>query len=315
MIPKIIHYAWPGRDNKSKLASYCIKNWLNVLDSSWKIMEWNPDTFDFDKYLKINRFFKEVYDRKLFAFISDYIRLVVLFKYGGIYLDTDVTIVKNFDEDMLNCKMFLPIQNQTYTEPAVFGSEKEHIFLKEMLDFYDDEIWKCKEYTIPNIIRKILKKKYNINNFPAKEEQKIFSTNDGLITFYPEEYFIPFRYGECFLPTCLTDKTTTIHWFNGSWCKDKNLSFLENKIFLNSQETEYLNICFKKYSEYQTKFNLKLFDMISLFKIMECGSAKNSIIKRKFYILHIPILKIVKKNNKTYIKLFGFIPLFKIKKC
>ncbi len=71
----------------------------------------------------------------------------------------------------------------------------------------------------------------------------------------------------------------------------------------------------RSHIEYQTKYNLKLFDMISLFKIMECDSIKNSITKRKIYILHIPILKIIEKNNKTYIKLFNFIPLFKIKKC
>ena len=101
--------------------------------------------------------------------------------------------------------------------------------------------------------------------------------------------------------------------------KNINLSSLNEKqksiieLIKNKEYKKILHTMKHSY-EYQIKCNIKLFDFISLFKIEEYLN-KVDLLKKKFYILHIPILKIVKKNNKTYIKLFGFIPLFKIKKC
>ena len=289
MIPKILHYVWIGAEKKG-LAAYCTKQWTEILPKDWEIKEWNYDTFNFEEVLKENKFFKEVYDRKLYAFVADYIRAAVLYKYGGVYVDTDVTIIKEFDENMLKCKMFLPIQNENLVEPAIWGSEKGHDFAKEMIDFYDKEIWESPEYSMPHIMGKLLRRKYGIKGFPKKEEQKIFSTKDGEITFYPEEYFIPFEYGTRFFPTCITPKTTTVHWFNGSWCADKNLSFLENKCEYMAEEEVKTTVnkpntnveCYKKEK-------IKLFNFLT-------------------------ILKIKKYNNKTKIYLFGFIPIIKIKK-
>jgi glycosyltransferase involved in cell wall biosynthesis len=230
LIPKIIHYVWPGRDKKNRLASYCIKNWREKLPSDWEIKEWNLDTFDFDKHIKRNKFFDKIYRRRMFAYIADYIRTYVLYEYGGIYLDTDVTIIKKFDSGMLACKMFFPIQNERLVEPAIWGSSKEHPFLKAIMDVYNEKIWQIPEFTFPDIVGRLLKEKYKLADFPSKGNQKIFSTLDSAITFYPEEYFIPARYGEKFLPSCITDKTTTIHWFGASWTKDiVNLEFLKNK--------------------------------------------------------------------------------------
>lgn len=243
-IPKIIHYVWPGRDEKKGLSKICIQSWKDVLPEDWEIKEWNFDTFDFEGHKLKNKFFREVCERNLFAFIADYVRAVVLYEYGGIYLDTDVTLLKPFDEKMLSQRMILAIQNERLVEPAIWGAEKHHEFTKTILDFYNDEIWNCKEYIMPDVFAKHLREKYNINEFEVKEKQEIFSTGDNAITFYPEKYFIPYRYQGQYLPTCVEPETTTIHWFRGSWCNNDKLSFLKNKYKTPKKELTFLQKIF-----------------------------------------------------------------------
>lgn len=99
----------------------------------------------------------------------------------------------------------------------------------------------------------------------------------------------------------------SIDWKNIDKNKTKLIKLILNKKYI------FLYRYLKKSHEYQTKYNLKLFDLISLFKIKEY-SDKNNFIKKKINILSIPFLKIIKKDRKTYIKLFGFVPLLKIKR-
>lgn len=253
MIPKKIHCVWPDKDNKSKLYKICYKSWQETLPNDWEIMEWNPSTFDVEKHRKNNRFFDFVCEKKLYAFCSDYIRTVVLYEQGGIYLDTDVTLLKPFSDEMLLNKMILPIQNGTQVEPAIWGAEAKHPFTKSILEFYQDEIWQNPEYILPDICMKKLGETYNIYRFERnKEKQQIFTTQDGEITFYPEKYFIPFRAGEHYKPDCIEDETVAIHWFNGSWTDKEHLDFLKTK----HQKKVHPKIqLFRKY--FGLKFNLK----------------------------------------------------------
>ncbi len=83
-IPKIIHYCWFGKGEKSDLAKKCISGWRDLL-KDYQIIEWNEDNFD----INANLYVKEAYENKKYAFVSDYVRLYALLNYGGIYLDTD----------------------------------------------------------------------------------------------------------------------------------------------------------------------------------------------------------------------------------
>lgn len=234
----MLHYVWPGKDDKSDMAKYCLKNWHEKLGRDWEIKEWNCETFDFAQHLKKSKFLQVVFKRKLYAFIADYVRTVVLYEYGGIYLDTDVTLVKKFDNTMLNQQMFLPIQNESLVEPAIWGAVRGHPFLKVVSDFFTDEINLSGEFIFPNIMKLLLDRQYKLGAFPAKSEQKKISTPDDMITFYPEEYFIPYRWDEKFMPTCITEKTTAIHWFKGSWCDEKTKIFFKAWFCANkSRET------------------------------------------------------------------------------
>ena len=91
MIPKKIHYCWFGRAAKPRLAEKCIKSWKKYCPD-YEIIEWNEDNFD----VNLNPYTKMCYTQKKYAFLSDYIRLLIVYRHGGIYLDTDVEIIKSF---------------------------------------------------------------------------------------------------------------------------------------------------------------------------------------------------------------------------
>lgn len=93
MIPKIIHYCWFGRGPLPELAQKCIASWKKYLPD-YEIKEWNEDNFD----VNIIPYTAEAYAMKKYAFVSDYARFWILHKYGGIYFDTDVEVIRPIDD-------------------------------------------------------------------------------------------------------------------------------------------------------------------------------------------------------------------------
>ncbi len=221
-IPKKIFYVWLG-DQKDKLANICIENWRMMLPD-YEIIEINEKSpyFDFDYEYNNCLWFRTVYDLKLWAYASDYIRAKVLYENGGIYLDTDITIYKSFN-NLLDSKAFLGVCLNKNVELAVFGVEKNNFLMKEMINFYDKKIWQSPDYITSSIITHLLVEKYNIepsmNNIVKKED----------ITIYPPEFFYPYHHSQEFNHKCITDNTYTVHWMEGSWHSKKNLFFLSNK--------------------------------------------------------------------------------------
>lgn len=92
MIPKIIHYCWFGRNPLPKSAIKCIESWKQFFPD-YQIKEWNEDNFN----VNITLYTREAYEKKKYAFVSDYARYWILYNYGGLYFDTDVEILKSFD--------------------------------------------------------------------------------------------------------------------------------------------------------------------------------------------------------------------------
>lgn len=255
-IPKKIFYVWGAEELKSRDVQMCIYSWQKICPD-YEIIEINENSkeyFNFEKELKENQWFKTVYKNKLFAYIADYIRIKVLYEHGGIYLDTDVTTLKNFDE-FLNAPAFLGIQQDSNSgtdnlEPAILGAQKGNKILKDILEFYKKDIWKSSIYSMPQIFRLILTDNYGEIYYPTKDEQITIKLSD--IYLYPEKYFIPYRFGENFSKECIKSETVTIHWWNASWHKRNIQYFLSNKHKVNPGKL--IKKCFELSTKYENKF-------------------------------------------------------------
>lgn len=196
MIPKKIHYVWVGGKEKPKDIKRCIKTWKKHL-KDYEIIEWNENNFDINSH----PFCKAAYAAKKWAFVSDYIRAYVIYKEGGIYLDTDVLVLDNFD-NFLNNNAFVGFENIDHPFTAVFGAEKNHPLLKDMLDYYDKlEDYKFSFKNNNTIsVSEILINKYN-----CKTNNQFQVLNQD-ITVYPDEIL------------CNPSKdSVTIHIFTGTW--------------------------------------------------------------------------------------------------
>jgi len=132
MIPKTIHYCWFGRNPKPKLAEKCIASWKKYCPD-WEIVEWNEDNFD----VMQNGYTRKCIREKKYAFLSDYVRLVVVEKHGGIYLDTDVELIKPLD-DLLQHSAFFGFETPEFVATGLgFGSVAHGEAVRSMLAEYD----------------------------------------------------------------------------------------------------------------------------------------------------------------------------------
>lgn len=223
MISKKIHYCWFGRNPLPKLTLMCIESWKKYLPD-FEIIEWNEDNFDIDLF----SFTKEAYEAKKYAFVSDVCRLYVLNKFGGIYLDTDMEILKPFD--LLETKFLIGFEDINYVNAGIIFSTKENHFLKVLLEKYqrinfNDYINKLSDITIPKIVTDelismglVLNNKYQVLN--------------NEIEVYPSEYFYPLNYftGK----KEVTTKTIAIHHYDSSWMTSKQKKIYKIKTFLIS---------------------------------------------------------------------------------
>lgn len=222
MIPKKVNYIWLGGKPKSNFANICLETWREKLQD-YEIIEWNENNLELDRLCKENRFLSECRKRKLWAFMADYLRLYVLYNFGGIYMDVDVQVLKSFD-DLLENKMFIGYEyfSRDYDDCVTEGTgimacEPENPIIKECLDYYKEEIWNSNAYYIPTILT-IVFKRHGVTDYKI----------------YPVDFFAPYDYRKDFSPTCVTSNTHTIHWFQASWHENKNIGlFLQTKHIKN----------------------------------------------------------------------------------
>ena len=131
MIPKKIHYCWFGRGEKPELAKKCIASWKKFCPD-YEIIEWNEDNFD----LNCNDYVRYCYTNKKWAFLSDFVRLVVVNEQGGLYFDTDVELVRSPDE-LLQYDAFYGFESDTAVNTGQgFGSAAKHPVMESMLRQY-----------------------------------------------------------------------------------------------------------------------------------------------------------------------------------
>lgn len=206
MIPKRIHYCWFGGNPLPKDALKCIDSWKKYLPD-YEIVEWNENNFDINS----NPYVKEAYENKKFAFVSDYVRLFAMYNYGGIYMDTDVEVVKPLDE-FLKHEAFSGFELPYCISTGIMASEKDFPLFGEFLEYYNDRHFIKEDgsfdmTTNVEIMTGIVEK-YGL----VKDGS--FQVVNGF-ALYPRDYFCPLddATGKMYK----TANTVTIHWFNKSW--------------------------------------------------------------------------------------------------
>lgn len=206
MIPKIIHYCWFGGKPLPKMAKKCIESWKKYCPD-YEIIEWNETNFD----LNYNLYVKEAYEAKKWAFVTDVVRLYALVTYGGIYMDTDVEILKPLD-DFLELEAFSGFEAKDRIPTGIMASAKSSPLFVELLNDYSEARFLKADgeldltTNVKRITDKCLKYGLNLNN------QK--QTVNGL-TLFPSDYFCPKDSDT--LKINLTKNSYTIHHFDGSW--------------------------------------------------------------------------------------------------
>lgn len=221
-IPKIIHYCWFGSGELSPEYLTYMETWKKYCPD-YEIKLWNENNYDITK----NQYMRQAYEKRMWAFVSDYARVDIVYKYGGIYLDCDVELLKPLDE-LLGTDMYCGFENCNCISLGLgFGAIPGHPYLKALLNYYeqlkfvgDDEkinLTPCPAYQTEVITQ-----------FGIVPENKFQQTNN--ITVYPTEVFSPYSYwgiGK------VTDKTYSIHHYSGSWVEaDDKLKFEQWKVQL-----------------------------------------------------------------------------------
>lgn len=205
---KKIHYCWFGGKKLPKDVKKCIATWKKMLPD-YEIIEWNEEKFDVNSV----PFVKQAYDNKKWAFVSDYVRTYALYEQGGLYLDTDVKILKNV-EDIIDKNLVFGYEDSGYFGTAVIATNiKNNPYIKDILDFYnnikDFNVDIIYNYANPAIITKSISK-YHVKKL--ENGVKIF--NDEVYV-YPRDYFYPLSYN--YSEKIYTKNTCMVHLFNGTW--------------------------------------------------------------------------------------------------
>lgn len=213
MIDKKIHFCWFGGKKLPKDVKKCIQSWKNnCID--YEIIRWDETNFD----INCCEFVREAYKNKAWAFVSDYARLKIIYENGGIYLDTDVEIVRSLDELLENKCYLAQQQDGNYINTGLgFGAEKNAGIIKEMLDIYDTITFdnnKKIEIACPILNTKVVKKhgKYK------EDEISIFNSN---VKIFPPKYFDPLAPGNT--KNLLCEEMYSIHHYNASWSSNSNI--------------------------------------------------------------------------------------------
>lgn len=215
-IPKTIHYCWFGGNPLPKSAMKCIESWRQYFPG-YEIKRWDESNFDVNSI----PYTRDAYSRKKYAFVSDYARFKILYEEGGLYFDTDVEVIKCFD-DILSKGAFLGCEHKAMNgeAPEDIGVNPglgmavgpSHPFYKEMLDLYKqlryiNEDGSVSKETVVTLTSRELAK-HGLKN--TNEIQDV----DGIL-IYPWQYFCPISTEDAKLR--ISDETHSIHWYDQSW--------------------------------------------------------------------------------------------------
>ena len=210
MIPKIIHYCWFGGNEKSPLIKRCKESW-KIFCPDYEIKEWNESNFD----VNCNAYVKKAYEMKKWAFVADYARFYVLYQYGGVYLDTDVQLVKNIDELRLKGKFAGFGNDETVSTGLILATEKNDWLCKKVMDTYIGEefVWDDPSKILA-IGRRVTRILIDSGLKPNGQMQMVQD-----YTIYPKYYFNPTD-GD--IRGKVDERAYSIHHYAATWFSPKD---------------------------------------------------------------------------------------------
>jgi hypothetical protein len=203
MIPKKIHYCWFGRNPKPRLAEKCIASWRKYCPD-YEIIEWNEDNFDVNR----NGYTRMCIEQKKYAFLSDYVRLVVVAEHGGVYFDTDVELIRPIDA-LLENEAFYCFETPEFVASRLgFGSVAQGETIRAMLEEYDFLLGGTEGTRGCPILNTAALVKLGLK--PDGSEQMVAGAR-----ILPSEYMNPFDPATGRMHK--TANTVSVHWYSAAW--------------------------------------------------------------------------------------------------
>ena len=208
MIPKVIHYCWFGGKPLNQLGEKCLKSWKKMCPD-YEIVRWDESNYDISK----NLYMSQAYAEKKWGFVPDYARLDIIYNHGGIYLDTDVELLKSLD-DLLIDPMFVGTESDSTIALGLgFGAEKGNTMIKEMMEQYNSISF----INADGSLNLTASPTYQTNFFISKgftqcKNNAIWTQNCKV---YPKQFFNPTDMNSGRVHT--SSQTISIHHYAASW--------------------------------------------------------------------------------------------------
>lgn len=246
MIPKIIHYCWFGQHSLPDKVAKNIMSWKKY-NPDYKIIQWNEKNFDIEKY----PFIRQACNQQEFAFASDMARLIIIYQFGGFYVDTDVEILRSLDS-LRNHQVFMGLEDSDAINTGLmFGAVKHQKIIDSLIHVYDlkgENITNVDitSETCVSITTRFFKKR----GFRYKNIKQVIAG----VTIFPTEFFCPQPYGATSLK--ITSKTYTIHHYSGSWVHSSDEKKRLNHVMIGYRikhiiGVELYDYLYRKYREFK----------------------------------------------------------------
>lgn len=201
-----------GDDYPQKIQA-CLDSWKKTLPD-YEIWLWDTKRFDIEQ----SPWVKEAFETKRYAFCADYLRCYALYHYGGVYLDSDVEVLKSYNP-LIKLPYFMGLESAGYIEAATLASEPNHPLWGKMLDYYQDRHF-IKENgepdieVMPQVIMKVARANFQLKEIQSIEE---FDYNPSVLCYFPYQYFSPIDTSGKRYELKVNNETYSIHQFANSW--------------------------------------------------------------------------------------------------
>lgn len=206
MIPKIIHYIWFGDKPYPSKVQHCIDSWHKILPD-YTFIKWGESNFDVNS----TAFTRQAFENKMWAFVSDYVRIKALYEFGGWYLDTDVEVLKPLSPFENQNIVFGTDENGSLT--AVYGTEPNNKIWKNILERYNHTPFLLGDNKLNTTVVNIYIEE-ELMKYGYVRENKLQNLGEGIIV-YPDDYFHVKSLEKG--TTHFTDNSTCVHWQTMLW--------------------------------------------------------------------------------------------------